>query len=784
MVCVPETDVLHVHLVPLRPTHRYASLFRRLFEQYSNETGQTIVTHYSHVDDHITWRQVTEDLRSRASVVDVYMFKSFALADLMTDARDTYTRESSLLLDMTSHVAQDPDLMWPDISYFFKHASGAFDGRLYHMVFDADVMVPLWNPDVVRAFNYSQPATVDELLSTVRGLRALPAFANGTLMAVCARQGNARQTRQVAMSLLAPFFQTHLSGQGFLFDVATFAPAYSTAAFSEVMQMVREILGYTPDMQTWSPLAIRRHSGAAKGGRRCAFDIGYGSTMRDAPRRRMTPMKLGSSRVLDWATGRLVPCTAERCPHAERLPSGRYVNHAPFAAFIGHGWSINRFSSNPTGALQFVSHMMRPAVMWDMVSDADSGCEPVRVSHLSRDWFHGGAALAEDRRTFAWLVSHRNIVPDFTFRSAPEYFELSVRYIHEYCTHRVPTTTEFAALLLADTEALTERLGRALQVDVYRKTLQLPPLARSWERALEPWPGTVLLGATALGVAACAGLLWRARPQAPFRHASGSLLNAAVLLSSACSLASMSLMLWQPAEWCAVRHVLIGTSVTAPLAMMTARLYRLDRIYNCTLLYVHNNGIMTNTHLLLFVLAACAVDIGVGAAAAALGHDAPVQVWLSASEYFWACPRPEFFLLLGAGKAMLASWALVLVARVRHVPAQYNSSAATGAYVFGTIATCFVWFVGTWDAEYALYVPVAMLCAMCATMLACTVVPLAVAVGRWREADSKSRAAPIPAPTLGSTGQQQVAVLHERTYPRPASGAIAQVAAPNHDLGD
>ena len=44
----------------------------------------------------------------------------------------------------------------------------------------------------------------------------------------------------------------------------------------------------------------------------------------------------GSTRVLDWETGKLVDCTPEICPYAI---DG--VNHAPFAAFGGWSGAIN-----------------------------------------------------------------------------------------------------------------------------------------------------------------------------------------------------------------------------------------------------------------------------------------------------------------------------------------------------------------------------------------------------------------------------------------------------------
>ena len=65
----------------------------------------------------------------------------------------------------------------------------------------------------------------------------------------------------------------------------------------------------------------------------------------------------GSTRVLDWDTGKLVDCTPELCPYAI---DG--VNHAPFAAFGGWSGAINA-NADPKvieAAYGFLSYMNQP----------------------------------------------------------------------------------------------------------------------------------------------------------------------------------------------------------------------------------------------------------------------------------------------------------------------------------------------------------------------------------------------------------------------------------------
>jgi len=89
----------------------------------------------------------------------------------------------------------------------------------------------------------------------------------------------------------------------------------------------------------------------------------------------------GSTRVLDRATGTLVDCDAEICPHAV---DG--VNHAPFAAFGGWGGGINAAADDKVkeAAYAFFSYMSQPTQSNEDVTIGKTGFNPYRLSQFEK----------------------------------------------------------------------------------------------------------------------------------------------------------------------------------------------------------------------------------------------------------------------------------------------------------------------------------------------------------------------------------------------------------------
>ena len=110
-----------------------------------------------------------------------------------------------------------------------------------------------------------------------------------------------------------------------------------------------------------------------------------------------TIMLPGSRNVLDRASGKLVPCDADTCPHAVNG-----VNRAPFAAFGGWsgGINANADSSVKDAAYAFFSYMSQPAQSNEDVTIGRTGFNPYRLSQFGDIalWVKAGMsrAAAED----------------------------------------------------------------------------------------------------------------------------------------------------------------------------------------------------------------------------------------------------------------------------------------------------------------------------------------------------------------------------------------------------
>jgi multiple sugar transport system substrate-binding protein len=88
----------------------------------------------------------------------------------------------------------------------------------------------------------------------------------------------------------------------------------------------------------------------------------------------------GSTKVLDRATGKLVPCDATLCPYAV---DG--VNHAPYAAFGGWSGAINAADDPKVkeAAYAFLSFISQPAQANVDVTLGKTGFNPYRTSQFT-----------------------------------------------------------------------------------------------------------------------------------------------------------------------------------------------------------------------------------------------------------------------------------------------------------------------------------------------------------------------------------------------------------------
>ncbi|KAG2490221.1 hypothetical protein HYH03_011346 [Edaphochlamys debaryana] len=123
----------------------------------------------------------------------------------------------------------------------------------------------------------------------------------------------------------------------------------------------------------------------------------------------------GSERVLDRPSGRLVPCTPERCPHAQRVargdgPSGQEVLVNTIVTIKSVSFSINRYSPpyRQAAAFRMLATLMSPAQQQERILAVNTESGPFRASQLDLDeWVNAGYDPANTR---SYLAAYRAVL--------------------------------------------------------------------------------------------------------------------------------------------------------------------------------------------------------------------------------------------------------------------------------------------------------------------------------------------------------------------------------------
>ena len=181
----------------------------------------------------------------------------------------------------------------------------------------------------------------------------------------------------------------------------------------------------------------------------------------------------GSTRVVDRATGKLVDCTPELCPHAI---DG--VNHTPFAAFGGWSGAVNA-KADPkviAAAYDFLSYMNAPAQSNYDVTLGWTGYDPYRISQFENVqlWVDQGFTKegAENYLgAIAQSLNSPNMASDLRIPGTQQYEGICLdREIARFLADEI-TAEETMDNIYECWEEVTEDFGRERQGELYRASL-------------------------------------------------------------------------------------------------------------------------------------------------------------------------------------------------------------------------------------------------------------------------------------------------------------------------
>jgi multiple sugar transport system substrate-binding protein len=303
------------------------------------------------------------------------------------------------LEDLTDWAAADGALKMDDIAPFFREFSQQYNGRTYMLTLDGDFQMVYYRSDLFKEAGLGAPATWDDYLAAAKALHGKDMNGDGQAdYGSCIAKKRNAQSYWMITSVAGAYLQSKGTSQGAFFDTETMAPLVNNEAFSAALDV------YTATTQYGPPDEINLDVGDTRSlftTGRCALTLDWGDigTLAIDPETSKVIDKVGSvmlpgsTQVLDRATGKLVACDAETCPHAI---DG--VNHAPFAAFGGWSGGINKAADDQVkkAAYAFFSYMSQPEQSNVDVTIGRTGFNPYRISQFENleQWTKAGMSEA------------------------------------------------------------------------------------------------------------------------------------------------------------------------------------------------------------------------------------------------------------------------------------------------------------------------------------------------------------------------------------------------------
>src|SRR6266542_3616291 len=278
------------------------------------------------------YQKVLTDATSGTNAYDGYLFAPPWIVDFAP---------AGLIENLTPYVQKDTALQWDDVAPFFRDFN-SYGGKVYSIPLDGDMPMVYSRIASLKDAGLEPPKTWDEYLAVAKALNGKDLNSDGTPdYGSCISKAPAQQSYWWIWSIAAPYIQSKGSSQGPFFNTKDMTPLVNNDAFKRALEVYKETGLYGPPDETNQGVGDSR--GLFISGR-CALTMDWGDIGTLAIDKENSKVidktgaieNPGSTEVLDWDTGKLVPCDSTTCPYAV---DG--VNHAPFASFGGWGCAIN-----------------------------------------------------------------------------------------------------------------------------------------------------------------------------------------------------------------------------------------------------------------------------------------------------------------------------------------------------------------------------------------------------------------------------------------------------------
>ncbi len=412
------------------------------------------------------YQKILTDLATGTNAFDAWVFAPQWMVDYIVPG---------YVEDLTDRIANDPDLQWEDVAPFFRDFSATFGGSVYTIPLDGDFHMGYYRTDLID----SPPRTWGEYLALAEQFHGQDLNGDGDPdYGSCISKKRGAQAYWFITDIAASMIQSQGTSQGTFFSPENMEPLVNNAAFKKALEIYDATTQYGPPDELNLDVGDTRSLFTSG---RCALSLDWGDigTLAIDPDTSIVMDKTGayilpgSTEVLDWETGELVPCDETTCPYAI---DG--VNHAPFAAYGGWSGGINAGANDlvKDAAYDFFSYMAQPAQANEDVTIGKTGFNPYRTSQfLNRQaWVEAGMspqAATDYLGAIEASLASPNMVLDLRIPQNQRYQGVILdTAVSQFMAGEI-SVEECMDQIYAGWEEITEELGREEQLEAYLGTL-------------------------------------------------------------------------------------------------------------------------------------------------------------------------------------------------------------------------------------------------------------------------------------------------------------------------
>ena len=415
------------------------------------------------------FQKILTDWATGTNSIDVGVFASGWGVELVS---------GGLVQSLDDYIAADDKIDLQDIAPYFRDFNQKVSGSTYFITLDGDFQMLYYRTDVLAEAGLEPPKTWEEYLTVAEAIHGKDMNGDGEAdYGSCIFKKRNAQSYFAVQSMAASRVQSKGTAEGLYFDPETMKPKINNAAWKKAFELYKATGEFGPADELNQDIGDTR---ALAIGGRCGLmidwgDIGplsieEGSQIRDKVGAVIMP---GSTEVLDVATGELVACDANSCPHAV---DG--VNYSPFAAFGGWTAAISSTADDlkKQAAYDFLSYMNQAAQSNVDVTMGWTGYNPYRNSQLENTaaWVEAGFSQDSAENYLSAIkesLNHPNMASDFRIPGAQQYTGVVLdREVARYLAGEV-TVEQALENIEEGWEEITEDFGREEQSEIYSLSL-------------------------------------------------------------------------------------------------------------------------------------------------------------------------------------------------------------------------------------------------------------------------------------------------------------------------